>query len=178
MKTKQFTIKDHKHRLEISRKRTKDLHSQIGINSSCFSLLESRVVYLLSQSINNTNPEKAHDIISILSFRQSVSLVRKFIPQWYSELNITTQVKELTKRLDDVSERRNEFIHSYWVNYHPNLVAQKRPRSKAGKSIEFEMHDKTIINKMNSLIEEMDKLILDLDSFICELCNKTCEQER
>ena len=176
MKKKPSTINEFKIRVGIARGRTKDLHGQIGIISSSFSWLESRVIDMLSQCVNNTNPKKAQDVLSNLSFRQCINLFRKFIPSWYPSSEIKSQVKDLTKRLDSISERRNEFAHSYWVNYHSNLVAQNRPRSKAGKSRGFEMHDKKVTDKMKKLIDDMDELIFDLDLFICNLA-KNSEQQ-
>jgi hypothetical protein len=177
MKMKPLTKNGFKKRLEISRRRSEDLHGQIGIISSGFSWLESRLIDMLSQCVNDINPKKANDIISQLSFRQCVNLFQKMIPKWYPNPKITSQVKDLTKRLDKISERRNEFIHSHWVNYSPNIVAQNRPRSKGGKPSGSEMHDKNIIKNMSLLIEEMDELIFDFDLFICNLYRKNSEQD-
>jgi hypothetical protein len=53
MKMKPLTKNGFKKRLEISRRRSEDLHGQIGIISSGFSWLESRLIDMLSQCVND-----------------------------------------------------------------------------------------------------------------------------
>jgi hypothetical protein len=175
-RNKQWTKNDFKQRLSIARKRSKNLHHQIGILSSSFAWLETRVIEMLSQCVNDNSPGRARDVISQLSFRQCITLFRQFVPIWFPEPEITSQVKEFAKRLDKVSIRRNEIIHSYWVNYSPNIVAQQRPRSKGGKPSGFETYDNDIINEISLLVEAIDDLLFDLDSLFSALNEYLSEQ--
>lgn len=169
LKKRPLTREGFKQRLSVSRERSKDLHSQIGKLSSTCTFLESRLAEILSHCVNSNNPRRASDVISLLSFRQCITHLRKFLPIWFPDPKIISEVKELTKRLDRVANSRNDIVHSYWVNYSPSVVAQHRPRSKGGKPSGFETHDASIAKKIENLVEDIDDLIYDLEMLFLSL---------
>lgn len=163
-------------KLEFVRQRTTELHSIIGTFSSYFAQLELQLIETLCICINPSEPNRAELALTKLSFRQCANSFRETGMKFYKNPEITDQVKEISKRLEDVSSKRNDIIHSSWIAYSAGDYGQHRARAKRKKSAGLEKHDDNPEQMIAALIEEIDRLLFDLICLEDELKNNSSEQ--
>jgi len=151
-----------KKRLNLSHRRNLKLYQHIGLLSTYFSSLELQLIEVLAKCINPNSPDRVFMTLSQLSFRQCVNVFRQTIPKFFPKRDIITYVKQLANRLDDVSSRRNEFIHSSWIAYSTGDYGQHRARVKNNLPLGPQVHPKNPKKLMDDLIDEIDQLLFDL----------------
>ena len=166
---------DLERRFNLSRRRTLDLYKHVGAVSTFFAGLELQMIDVLAKCINPGNPDRADIALSQLSFRQCVNAFRQTIPRLYPKRDIIAQVKKLSKRLDDIASRRNEFIHSSWTAYSTGNYGQHRARSKGNLSLGHNVYSESPKKPMQQLINDIEELVFDLICFENELKEEDSE---
>jgi len=167
---------DLKKRFNLSRRRTLELYKHDGAVSTYFAGLELEMIDVLAKCIKPRNPDRTYVVLSQLSFRQCVNAFRQTISTLYPKQDIITKVKELSKRLDDISSRRNEFVHSSWIAYSGGNYGQHRARSKNNSSPRRNVHSESPKKSMQQLINDIERLVFDLICFEDELRKEDSEQ--
>jgi len=163
-------------RFNLSKRRTFELYKHVGAVSTYFASLELQLIDVLASCINPDKPDRVDIALSQLSFRQCVTTFGQLVPKLYPKQDIISQVKKLSKRLNEVSSKRNEIIHSSWIAYSTGNYGQHPARSKGNPSVNHSVQSESPKKPMQRLINDIDELLFDLICFKDELKKENSEQ--
>jgi len=94
---------------------TDDHLRAIGIVTVQFSVLEMKIRYLVWRLMNCKTESVARLITAELGFRQLVQLFSSLYKRGTKDKDGLMKLKILLKQIDGASKKRNEMIHSLWV---------------------------------------------------------------
>ena len=87
----------------------------IGRVTVHFSVLEMRIRYLVWRLMNCKPESVARLVTAELGFRQLVQLFSSLYKLRTKDKDELKKLKTLLKQIDGASKKRNEVIHSFWV---------------------------------------------------------------
>lgn len=94
----------------------------IGKISTKFSNLEFGVTSIMEYLINSKNPAIGAILTKDMSLSKVIELIKKIIPFCFPEdSELSSQLGELLKEVDNIRVRRNLFIHGNWLFDNPSL---------------------------------------------------------
>jgi len=163
-------------KFNLSKFRTFELYKHVGAVSTYFAGLELQLIDVLASCINPDKPDRVDIALSQLSFRQCVTTFGQLVPKLYPKQDIISQVKKLSKRLTEVSSKRNDIIHSSWIAYSTGNYGQHTARSKSNPSVGHRVQSESPKKSMQKLITDIDELLFDLICFKDELKKEDSKQ--
>jgi hypothetical protein len=107
-----------------------DLYEAIGVLSSEFGGLELTLIDKVVLLINSSNDASGQVVVDKLSFSQTVDLFDRLLKRLVTDRARLRRGSELVKTLRDLSDARNDILHSAWIATSPDEYRQIRPRKK------------------------------------------------